>query len=62
MDLDFVKTATENIFKWDSNFYLNEKIYFSNHIQKLMSSNYINYIKDSLYEEIYIKPSRGVIL
>ena len=54
MDLDVVKTATENIFKWDSNFYLNEKIYFSNHIQKLMSSNYINYIKDSLYEEIYI--------
>ena len=47
----------ESIFKWEDNFFLEEKTYFGNHIQKLMSSNYIKYINqsnDNLFDEIYI--------
>ena len=54
---DFAKTPTENIFRWDRKFYLEEKTYFTNHIQKLITSNYNNYIGDtanSIFEEIKI--------
>ena len=54
---DFSKTPTENIFRWDRKFYLEEKTYFINHIQKLITSNYNNYIGDtanSIFEEIKI--------
>jgi len=40
------QSATENIFRWDRKFYLEEKTYFKDHIQKLMSSNYNNMIND----------------
>ena len=46
-------TVTENIYERNKKFFLSEKTYFSNNIQKLMSSNYIKYINDSLYSEIY---------
>ena len=55
------KTSTENIFRWDKKFYLEEKTYFKNHIQKLMTSNYNDIINDdessssnSIFEEIKI--------
>ena len=55
------KTPTENIFRWDRKFYLEEKTYFMNHIQKLITSNYNNYINSnastslfSLFDEIKI--------
>ena len=54
---DFAKTPTENIFRWDRKFYLEEKTHFTNHIQKLITSNYNNYIGDtanSIFEEIKI--------
>ena len=51
----------ENIFRSDKNFFLEEKVYFLNHIQKLMTSNYIQYLNDknntyneSLLYEVYI--------
>ena len=50
-------TITENMFSWGKKFFLEEKTYFSNNIQRLLSSNYIKYIKDlnnSLNQEIYI--------
>ena len=53
----FAKTPTENIFRWDRKFFLEEKTYFINHIQKLITSNYNNYIGDttnSIFEEIKI--------
>jgi len=43
---DDTKTCTENIFRWDRKFYLEEKTYFKDHIQKLMTSNYNNIIND----------------
>ena len=55
------KTPTENIFRWDRKFYLEEKTYFKNHIQKLMTSNYNNIINDeetsssnSIFDEIKV--------
>ena len=49
------KTLTESIFSWDRTFYLSEKTYFNNYIQKLMTSNYYQYIENnSIFDEIYI--------
>ena len=49
------KTITENIFKWDLDYYTHEKIYFYENIQKILTSNYIDYIGEyDLYEEIYV--------
>ena len=51
------KTPAEHIFRWDRNFYLQEKIHFINNIQKLLTSNYNKYINDdtnSLFGEIII--------
>ena len=47
------KTLTENIFKWGIKYILNEKTYFHEHIRKIMSSNYIENISDSIYDEVY---------
>ena len=48
--LKFEQTETpcESIFKKDINFYLDEKTYFHNHIQKLMTSNYQAQLKDRI--------------
>ena len=54
---DNFKTSTENIFRWDRKFFLEEKTYFLNHIQKMITSNYNQRIKDdtySMFEEIKI--------
>ena len=52
---DHSKTATENIFRWDRNFYLEEKTYFMTHIQKLITSNYYKILNESggsIFDEI----------
>ena len=51
------QTPSESIFTWDDSFYVNEKINFNNHIQKLMTSNYYDIIikTSSIFDEIYIK-------
>ena len=46
-------TITENVYEKEKKYFLEEKSHFSNNIQKLMTSNYIKYINDSLYEEIF---------
>ena len=52
---DNAKTITENIFKWDINFSFEEKIYFYNNVQKVLTSNYINQINDkNLFDEVFI--------
>ena len=50
------KTPTESIFRWDRNFYLEEKTYFMNHIQKLITSNYQRILNEaaSIFDEINI--------
>jgi hypothetical protein len=61
------KTLGEYIFRWDKDYYLEEKLDFLNIIQKNMSSNYFHYIdtekiKDdpiSVFDEIYIDNSDG---
>ena len=51
---DYPKTSTSNIFKWDTSFIFEEKINFYSHIQKILTSNYINKILSISYEEIYL--------
>ena len=48
------KTAIENIYKWVNNFNLDEKVNFYDYIRKIFSSNYIDYISDSIYEETFV--------
>ena len=55
------QSAAENIFSWDKKFYLEEKTYFKNHIQKIMTSNYNKILNDDesssssfLFDEIKI--------
>ena len=48
------KTSTENIYKWGIDYILSEKIYFHEHIRKIMSSNYIDNIGDSNNEEVFV--------
>ena len=50
------KTPTENIFRWETKYFLKEKTYFINSIQKLITSNYNSYINsgNSLFDEIKI--------
>ena len=53
---EYAYTPMENIFANNKNFFLEEKVYFLNHVQKLMTSNYIKYIKDdreTFLEEVY---------
>ena len=47
-------TLSENIYRWDKKFFLQEKMHFLINIEKLMTSNYIKYINDSLYEEVFV--------
>ena len=53
------KTATENIYKWENHYKLEEKDYFHEHVKKIMSSNYLDYIRDSNYQEIYVDGKNG---
>ena len=48
------KTIVENIFNWDLKYNLDEKANFYNNIKNIFSSNYIEYINDSFFEEIFI--------
>ena len=48
------KTSLENIYHWDKKFYLEEKVDFYNNNRKIFSSNYINYMKDSVFDEIFV--------
>ena len=53
------KTSTENIFGWNINYHLSEKVYFYNNVRKLFSSNYIDYLGTSPYDEIYINGNKS---
>ena len=48
------RTSIENIYKWDLDYDLEEKIYFYNKLRKIFSSNYINNIGNSLFDEVYV--------
>ena len=61
------KTLGEYIFRWDRDYYLEEKLDFYNIIQKNMTSNYYTYINETnieknpfnVFDEIYIDNSDG---
>ena len=61
------KTLTEYVFRWDKDYYLEEKLDFVNIIQKNMTSNYYNYFDKvkirnnpiSIFDEIFIDNSKG---
>ena len=61
------KTTTEYIFRWDKDYYLEEKLDFVNIIQKNITSNYFKLIDKekiktnpiSIFNEIYIDNERG---
>ena len=49
------KTSTQNIFKWDFDYELDEKSNFFDNIRKIFTSNYIDYLNnESTFEEIFI--------
>ena len=48
------KTITENVYNWNLTYNLDEKSLFYDKIAKIFSSNYIDYIDNSAYDEIYI--------
>ena len=52
-------TNTEYLYSWGKNFYLEEKTYFSNNIQKYLTSNYIKYLNGALNSEIFINGING---
>ena len=47
------ETACESIFGTENIFFLSEKTYFNNYIQKIMTSNYNKYLKEDIFDEIY---------
>ena len=49
-----IKVTTDLIYQRDISQKLNEKIYFHNNTRKKFSSNYIDDIGDSLYEEVFV--------
>ena len=61
------KTLCEYIFRWDKDYYLEEKLDFVNIIQKIITSNYYNSIDKqeiqddpiNIFNEIYIDDSKG---
>ena len=48
------KTSTDEIYRWEDNYILDEKVLYHNKLRKIMSSNYIEYIGDSIYDEVYV--------
>ena len=48
------KTSTENIYNWNINFKLEEKIYFHETIRKIFFSNYIDNIDEFINSEVYV--------
>ena len=48
------KTSTENIYKWGKKYKLDEKTYFHENIRKSLTSNYIDQIGDSIYDEVFV--------
>jgi len=48
------KTSTQFIFDWNFDFYLEEKVKFYYQIKNFFSSNYIDNLRESLDDEIYI--------
>ena len=52
----YPKTITENIYKWNINYLLEEKTYFFNYIQKALTSNYNNQLEreNNLFNEVYV--------
>ena len=48
------KTLSDNIFRWDISYKINEKIYFYNNIKNKLSSNYLDNIGDSIYDEVFV--------
>jgi len=52
--LENALTPSEAIFTQNKNFFIEEKNYFKNVIEKMMTSNYIKYIGGLVWDEIYI--------
>ena len=54
------KTLSENIFKWGSNYNLEEKAYFFNYVRKIFTSNYLEYLSNSTFNEIFVNGKNDV--
>ena len=48
------KTSTDEIYKWEENYILDEKSLYHDKIRKIMTSNYIENIGDSIFDEVYV--------
>lgn len=49
---DEPKTSTDNIYKWEKEFFLEEKSDFFKDIQKILTSNYISQVGINIYNEV----------
>ena len=47
-------TITENIFNWNVKFFFDEKTFFYDNINNIFSSNYIDFMKKTIYDEVYV--------
>ena len=48
------KTSTDEIYLWENNYILDEKVLFHEKIRKIMTSNYLENISDSIYDEVFV--------
>lgn len=48
------KTSTDEIYLWENNYILDEKVLFYEKIRKIMTSNYLENISDSIYDEVFV--------
>ena len=48
------KTISDNIFGWDVSYKLEEKIYFYDNIKNILSSNYLDILHGSEYDEVFV--------
>ena len=48
------KTYVENIFNWEISYKMDEKEYFYNFVRKIFSSNYLDQLKNSTHNEIFV--------
>ena len=48
------RTSTESVYNWNIGYNLDEKSFYNDNIKKILSSNYIDYIGGSIYDEIFI--------
>ena len=48
------KSSSEQIYGWDIDYLLSEKAFFRDNVEKIITSNYIDFVGENIYDEIYV--------